>query len=119
MKRTKSKFLLPAFVLIVLIGIGFYFYNKASTTTYVRDGETTVKVDSDEQKKKDEIRNRADIQKQQELLVQETYLTEKKAATEKEKADAIAKYDGQLADIEAQLEAVRGQQISFQSPQKQ
>lgn len=118
MKRNKSKLWIVVIVL-VLVAAGFYVANKMGTVEIDNSGAPTVKVDSDEEKKKDEIRRREDIQKQQELLVQETYLKEKKDATEKEKADAIAKYDSDLAQIETQLEAVRGQQVSFQSPQKQ
>lgn len=112
-----SRFGLIAFAIIIVVVIGIVaLLNVTNTTTYHADtsSSTSQIVSEDVADPYDDIRNRENIKRQQELIVLETFLNEERTRVEKEKADAIAKFDSEIAELETKLEGVRGEKLSFQ-----
>lgn len=121
-RMRKLKFII--FILIVL-GAGYLYADHKgyftemkgwfeTSTTYTNTSATSTVTVDEGKDEKDRIRSREEIKRQQELIVEETYLNEERARVEKAKADAIAKYDAEIAELEAKLEAVRTERVSFQ-----
>jgi len=106
--------LVAAFGCLALYGIFNFASHISNTETYENTSTQEVEIENEEDLKKDSIRSREEIKRQQELIVQETYLNEERERIEREKAEAIAEFDNQISEIELQLEAVRGEKLSFQ-----
>lgn len=129
MKRTKqkSKFGRNLFVVIVfgLIVYGAYYayQNDLLSTTYTSEVEsesTTViedesPVDKEKQRALESIMTREEFQKQQELLAEEIYINEQRDELAARRAQIIADLDAEKAELDAQLEDVRHELVSFGS----
>ena len=97
---------------LVLAGIAYFIFQGDVKQWYHDMSTTTVNQAATPEAPKlpkgvEEVMNRADFKKQQELQAKEIYLLEEKKRVQ-------AEYDAKLADIEKQLEEVRGQKVSFQ-----
>lgn len=103
-------------VVVIAVAAFFAITNYSSTTEYTSSSATSSAqiISEDVSDPYDDIRNREEIKRQQELIVLETFLNEERTRVEKEKADAITKFDSEIANLETKLEEVRGEKLSFQ-----
>lgn len=116
-KEEKGSKLGLILLVVIAVAVGaFILLNTSSTSTYTSEVSSAIDQIVPEEPKDpyDDIRNREYIKRQQELIVLETFLNEERARVEKEKADAIAKFDSEIAGLETKLEEVRGEKVSFQ-----
>jgi hypothetical protein len=118
-KKSDGKGLNLGWILLIglIVGAGVIGASQLSSTTSFESEtatSTTEFVTEEVTDPYEDIRNRAEIQRQQELIVMETYLSEERIRIEGEKEAAIADFDSQLAEVEAKLEEVRGEKVSFQ-----
>lgn len=116
-KEEKGSKLGLILLVVIAVAVGaFILLNTSSTSTYTSEVSSAIDQIVPEEPKDpyDDIRNREYIKRQQELIVLETFLNEERARVEKEKADAIAKFDSEIAGLETKLEEVRGEKMSFQ-----
>lgn len=107
MKR-KSKFKLVVVIILVIAGyLAYEYYSQSSVIEVVNTPATPEQVESAMEKSIKAIQEREEFKKQQEVRAKEIYLTEEKARIQ-------AEYDEKLTKIEAQLEEVRAEKVSFQ-----
>lgn len=109
------------FLILILLGC-VYGYMTTKDTTVIPETTEQVKVENADNKL-DEVMNEADFKKKMELEAKKIIFDrERKAELARHDAEVKAekeKHDAKIAEIEASLENVRKEEMSFQLPQEQ
>ena len=101
-KFTKKSSFFFWLVVILIFGGGYYGY-KIDTTQVTPIQEPVVEV---KDSKLEEVMNEADFKKKMELEA-------KKIVFERERKAEIERHEAKMAEIEKELEAIRGEELSF------